>query len=129
MHQDNKVLLSAILILGLSLLSFNFVDVSGRVSSSLSGCKVYVEIHDITPGHSATITLRNPSNCRQVGNTVSFYNSGERKGVAVIPRADLDQLRYGSKTVTYKTSAPIDWGFNPEDQICIRAEDENSCSS
>ena len=129
MHQDNKVLLSAILILGLSLLSFNFVDVSGRASSSVSGCEIYVKILDITPGHSATITLGNPSKCRQVDTKISFYSSDERKGESVIPRAYSDPLRYSGKTVTYKTNAPIDWGFDPEDQICIKAEDKNFCSS
>ena len=57
MHQDNKILISAVLILGVALVAFNFGGLSGRASySDITDCQP-LEISASIQGNKLTVTL------------------------------------------------------------------------
>ena len=114
MHPDNKILISAILILGIALVSFNISGLSGQVSKE-DCTPIGIEVRQIDPWLEATVTMdKNPQGLLINGippgsQMITYKETGGRIGDVKVNRDAIKELdKTGETTIkTYNNDEKI----------------------
>ena len=114
MHPDNKILISAILILGIALVSFNIGGLSGKVSKE-DCTPIDIEVMQTGPWLEATVTMvKNPQGLLINGippgrQMVTYKETGGRIGDVKVNRDAIKELdKTGETTIkTYNNDEKI----------------------
>ena len=123
MHQDNKILISAILILGIALFSFNFGGLTGRVGAGNVDCQpisVSATKSDVWVNMRIDIPSNAPStsyNGIEDQEVIVRRNSGEKIADQRIPKEVLSD-----NPMIFRFKSPIDSGFAGVRDRCTDTE-------
>jgi len=129
MHQDNKILISAILILGVAMLSFSFGGLSGRVSAGNVACKS-VSVQAVKEGVWINMRIDIPPNAPGTSyngvkdsEVIIRRSSGEKVADVRIPK---DVFYSGNNPMIFRINTPIESGWAGVRDMCTNNEIRDS---